>query len=251
MTHVDLFSGIGGFAIAAQRCGFQTVCFSEVNNYAKKILNKHWPNIPNVGDIRAADFTPYRGSTLLTGGFPCQPFSVAGKQLAKEDDRYLWPAMLEVIKSVRPTWVIGENVTGIVKLALDEVLSDLEGAGYSAVPFNIPACSVDAHHRRKRIWIVAHSNSAGLEGHSWNEDNLNQQGRHNAESGGSASESSLRSGRSEWSPEPELGRAAYGIPNRVDRITSLGNAIVPQVAEQIIRGITEIERRMKNEKNKS
>ena len=154
-THLDLFSGIGGFALAAGWAGFETVGFCDNEPYAQAVLKKHWPNVPIHGDIKALDGTAYRGVTLLTGGFPCQPFSNAGKRRGKDDDRYLWPQMLRVIQEARPTWIVGENVVGIIGLALDQVCSDLEAEGYEVEPIIIPACGVDAPHRRNRVWVVA------------------------------------------------------------------------------------------------
>ena len=159
-THLDLFSGIGGFALAAQRTGWQTIGFSEIEPYACKILKRHWPDVPNYGDIRNI-----RGvrADLITGGFPCQPYSLSGKRAGASDDRALWPEMCRVIDEAKPSWVLGENVAGLVTMELDRVLSDLEAIGYSAWPIVVPACAVDARHRRDRVWIVAHSegNSSG------------------------------------------------------------------------------------------
>lgn len=156
-THLDLFSGIGGFALAAQWTGWQTIAFSEIEPYACKVLKRHWPDVPNLGDIRNV-----RGvrADLVTGGFPCQPYSLAGKRRGASDDRALWPEMLRVIDEARPAWVLGENVPGIINLELDRVLDDLERIGYAAWPLGIPACAVDARHRRERVWIVAYSERA-------------------------------------------------------------------------------------------
>ena len=158
MYHLDLFSGIGGFATAAGWCGITTVGFSEIDAYASAVLQKHWPNITNYGDIRnLTKATIPQRIDLITGGFPCQPFSVAGKQQGRADARDLWPEMFRVIKEFRPSWVIGENVAGFVKMELDRTLADLESEGYTARAFIIPACAVGAPHRRDRVWIVAHS----------------------------------------------------------------------------------------------
>ena len=183
-SHLDLFSGIGGFAIAAQACGYTTIGFCEREPYAQQILKERFaavladadsgrseqcdaqerrlskpyasnPRIhPDIFTLNGAD---YAGVDLLTGGFPCQPFSVAGKRLGKADNRAIWPEMLRVIDEARPTWIIGENVAGIVTMELDNILSDLEALGYAAWPLVIPACAVDARHRRDRVWIVAHA----------------------------------------------------------------------------------------------
>lgn len=164
LTHIDLFSGLGGFALAARMAaGFRTVCFSEVDLYASAILRKHWPDVPNLGDIKRADFRPYAGATVLTGGFPCQPFSLAGKRRGTADDRNLWPAMLKVIARTKPDWIIGENVAGFVTMELDSVLASLEAKGYSTLPIVIPACGADAPHRRDRVWILANAARNRLE----------------------------------------------------------------------------------------
>lgn len=163
MTHLSLFSGIGGLDLAAEWAGFETVGQCEWADYPTRVLEKHWPDIPRWRDIRTLtkesffEKTGLRTVDVISGGFPCQPFSCAGKQRGKEDDRYLWPEMLRVIREICPLYVIGENVPGIVNLALDEVLSQLEDEGYEAQPFIIPACGVDAPHRRDRVFILAHA----------------------------------------------------------------------------------------------
>jgi DNA-cytosine methyltransferase len=160
-THLDLFSGIGGFALAAKWNGFRTVGFCDNEPYAQAVLKKHWPDVAIHSDIREVRGDLYAGVTLLTGGFPCQPFSCAGKQRGKEDDRYLWPEMLRVIREAQPRWIIGENVAGIVNMALDQVHTDLEAEGYEVESIIIPACGVDAPHRRNRVWIMANAKSGG------------------------------------------------------------------------------------------
>ena len=160
MRVLDLFSGIGGFSLGLESAGMETVAFCEQNKFCQKILAQHWPTLPIHSDITELNGYEYRGSVeLVCGGFPCQPFSVAGKQLGAEDDRALWPEMLRVIREVAPRWVIGENVSGIIPMELDKVLSDLEGQGYTCWTFVLPACAIDAHHRRDRVWVVAHSDS--------------------------------------------------------------------------------------------
>ena len=160
LTHLDLFSGIGGFALAAQWAGFRTIGFSEIEPYACRVLEKNFRGVPNLGDIRKMDCSSIGDVRLLTGGYPCQPFSSAGKRQGAADDRHLWPAMFGVIKAVRPTWVVAENVAGHISMGLDEVLSDLESIDYAAQPIVIPACAVGAWHRRDRVWIIARAGSA-------------------------------------------------------------------------------------------
>jgi len=321
-THLDLFSGIGGFALAAKWNGYRTVGFCDNEPYAQAVLKKHWPEVPCHKDIREVRGELYAGVTLLTGGFPCQPFSVAGKQRGKDDNRYLWPEMLRVIQEAKPAWIIGENVAGIVNLALDQVCADLEGQGYEVEPIIVPACAVDAPHRRDRVWIVGYSKLDGLTasktsgglfdqseeqrgkvkewessgascassdvadsvslsersahgGKEWgcvrgrkdedisqrNEmgsnssdsrenvaDTVSERGcggnseREYAEDAGQSSRDSRDNSRgvATWLAEPNVGRVANGIPNRSHRLKGLGNAIVPQVASEIIRCINKI-----------
>ena len=163
LTHLSLFSGIGGLDIAAEMAGFKTVGQCEWADFQTRVLEQHWPDVPRWRDIRTLtgdsfyEKTGLRTVDVISGGFPCQPFSVAGKHGGKDDDRYLWPEMLRVIRELRPTWILGENVPGIVSLALDTVLSDLENEGYTSQAFIIPACGVDAPHKRERVAILAYA----------------------------------------------------------------------------------------------
>src|SRR5210317_1274476 len=158
MKVLDLFSGIGGFSLGLEWAGMETIAMCEKDKFCRQVLAKHWPDITIHEDIRKLDGREYKNAIdVVCGGFPCQPFSVAGKQLGKEDDRHLWPEMLRVIKESAPAWVIGENVSGFVSMALDDVCLDLEAEGYEVQSFVIPACAVEAHHKRDRCWIVAYS----------------------------------------------------------------------------------------------
>ncbi len=161
MTHASLFSGIGGFDLAAEWMGWTNVLNCEIDEFCRKVLKYHFPNAKQYADIRTTDFTVWRDRIdVLTGGFPCQPFSVAGKRKGTDDDRYLWPEMLRAIREIRPRWIVGENVYGLINwsdgMVLEQVCADLENEGYEVQPFVIPACAVGAPHRRDRVWIVAH-----------------------------------------------------------------------------------------------
>ena len=266
LAHLSLFSGIGGLDLAAEAAGFRTVGQCELEDYPTKVLEKHWPGVPRWRDIRTLtkesfyEKTGLRTVELISGGFPCQPFSTAGKRRGKDDDRYLWPEMLRVIKELRPTWVVGENVAGIVSMALDQVLSDLENQGYQTRAFIIPACGVDAPHLRCRCAIVAYADSGGrihggheikpAEAGEYAQRNAIKRGknvaytddrggivRRDGELSTAQGPGSIRSdygggtpeyGCWEWWPaEPDVGRVAHGIPSRVDRLKCLGNAVVP------------------------
>ena len=164
MKHLGLFEGIGGFSIAAMWAGWQTVAWCEWNDFCQKILSYHFPKAEKHGDIRKADFTKYRGKVdIITGGFPCQPYSVAGKRLGTDDERHLWPEMLRAIREAQPRWVVGENVSGIVSwnggLVFEQVHIDLENEGYEVQAFVLPASGVNAPHRRDRAWFVAFKNT--------------------------------------------------------------------------------------------
>lgn len=164
--HLDLFSGIGGFALAASWVWgeqHEIVSFCEIEKFPRKVLKKHWPDVPIHDDVKTLKGDQFGNIDLISGGFPCQPYSTAGRRKGSKDDRALWPEMLRVIKEAKPNWVVGENVAGFVSMGLDDCLSDLESAGYETTAFIIPACAVNAHHRRDRTWILG-SNSKRMRG---------------------------------------------------------------------------------------
>jgi DNA (cytosine-5)-methyltransferase 1 len=163
LRHGSLFSGIGGFDLAAEWMGWENVFHCEWNEFGKRILNYYWPNAISYDDITKTDFSIHRGKIdILTGGFPCQPYSSAGKRLGTEDDRHLWPEMLRAIREIKPKYIVGENVFGIINwnagLVFNEVQTDLENEGYKVQPCVLPACAVNAPHRRDRVWFVAYAN---------------------------------------------------------------------------------------------
>ncbi len=250
MNHGSLFSGIGGFDLASEWMGWNNVFHCEWNEFGQKVLKYYWPKSISYGDITKTDFTLHRGTIdILTGGFPCQPYSTAGKRLGKEDDRHLWPEMLRAIREIQPTWIVGENVRGLVNwnggLVFDEVQSDLEAEGYEVTPFLLPACAVNAPHRRDRIWFVAYSNSKRLEkGYCGLRQERNISYKAPNEFAGILD--------SQWSKTSRrTGKICriYGLSEKLDGITfsywqketlkAYGNAIVPQVAFEIFKSIDE------------
>ena len=170
LRHLDLFSGIGGFSLGLEATGgFETVAFCDIEEFPRKVLQKHWPGVKQYEDIKELNYEKLKADGLLpidiiTGGYPCQPFSIAGRKKGEKDPRHLWPEYFRLIKELRPTWVIGENVSGHIKLGLDTVLEDLESEGYSVRTFSISAASIGANHQRERIWIVANTNSSRNKG---------------------------------------------------------------------------------------
>ena len=197
LRHLDLFSGLGGFSLGLEATGgFETVAFCDVEKFPLKVLKKHWPNVKQYKDIKELTYEQIKEDTLapidiITGGYPCQPFSVAGSQLGEKDKRHLWPDMFRIVKECRPTWVIGENVSGHIKLGLDTVLQDLESEGYSVRAFSISASSIGANHQRERVWIVAHSNM----------ENTRQHGRRIESTWDTESLGSRTSEETEWSSD--------------------------------------------------
>jgi DNA (cytosine-5)-methyltransferase 1 len=233
VRHLDLFSGIGGFALAARMVGgIETIGFSEINTYASSILKRHWPDVPNLGDIRNV-----RGikCDLITGGFPCQDISRAGKRAGITGaESGLWREMLRIINESRPRWVLGENVARLTSDGLVTVLQDLYQIGYDAEWHCVPATAVGAPHERDRVWIVAYPMQSGEAGRwasrigRWS----HRQGETRQDGGNGDAQANVQF----WT-EPNVDRVAYGIPNGVDRINALGNAIVPQVAAEILRAM--------------
>src|SRR3989304_694259 len=270
LKHIGLFDGIGGFSLAARWAGWKTVAWVEWNDYCQKVLRKNFPEAEGYGDIKQTDFTKYENKIdIITGGFPCQPFSVAGKQKGKDDERYLWDEMLRAIKEIKPPFIVGENVTGIINMALGEVLTTLENEGYEVETFIIPACAINAPHKRDRVWIVAYSERIGRErGFGWGGEiqtapgsgaTIASAGLHKASTNTNSQhrqEFKRRDKLGYEGKETTLGRSIYetmwdrnwlevaselcrvddGLPKELDkskRISALGNAIVPQIAYEI------------------
>lgn len=242
----DLFSGIGGFSLALQWAGMKTAWMVEIEPYCQKILRQNFPGIPIYEDIRKLDYSTVPPIDGLCGGFPCQPFSVAGRKRGKEDARNLWPEYLRAIKELRPRYILAENVPGLNNGYLDEILSDLEDEAYEAWTFNIPACSFEAPHRRERIWIVAYARLFGSKKFEKQTERIIQCSKNVSHPKAILLERlnerprEIQSWRSDWwKIEPNVGRVADGVPKRMDRLKALGNAIVPQVAHWIFERIKE------------
>jgi len=269
LKHLDLFSGLGGFSLGLEATGgFETIAFCDIEKFPRKVLKHHWPDVKQYKDIKELTYERLQEDgighiDIITGGYPCQPFSIAGRKKGEEDKRHLWPEMFRLIHECRPTWVIGENVSGHIKLGLDTVLEDLESEGYTARAFSISASSVGANHKRERVWIVANSrqHSRGIKS-TWNTESIGRGSSEQTERstntnkvGGSSegaetvsdsnserlqglgSEQQLRKNETErptswdswWQLEPNVGRVANGIPKRVDRLKGLGNSLVPAI----------------------
>lgn len=243
LTHLSLFSGIGGLDLAAEWAGFETVGQCEWADYPTRVLERHWPGVPRWRDIRTLtkesfyERTGLRTVDLVSGGFPCQPFSKAGQRRGQKDDRYLWPEMLRVIEELRPSWVIGENVANILNLALDDVLSDLESKGYSTRAFMVPARGVGAPHQRYRYAILAHTDSDGCGGTG----RTPEKGCDIHPVHAPIAEGEMSCGGGHWKPEPGVGRVADGVPCWMDRVRCLGNAVCPPQFYPFFYYIREIE----------
>ena len=277
MTHLSLFSGIGGLDLAAEWAGFTTVGQCEWADYPTKVLERHWPDVPRWRDIRTLtgesfhEKTGMRTVDVISGGFPCQPFSVAGKQKGKRDERYLWPEMLRIIRELTPRWVIGENVPGILRIAARDVVQDLEREGYNVAVFDFEAAAVGAPHRRERVAFVANRESSGERGLpicAWGSQQENADAYGPCADGGernladadrfggepcraeillqkqkSAFDDGCIKRRTQWAVEPGVGRVVNGLPHRVDRIKCLGNAVVPHQFYPFFKAISEEIRR--------
>ncbi len=277
MTHGSLFSGIGGFDLAAEWMGWENKFHCEWNPFGQKVLHHYFPNAEQFTDITKSDFTKYANRIdILTGGFPCQPYSSAEKRLGKEDERHLWPQMLRAIREIQPRWVVGENVLGLVNwsdgLVFHEVQADLEAEGYEVQPYVLPAASVNAPHVRQRVWFIAYSNGIGGRQDEWRghreSDVINKVSKEfNASNTKNLrQEYALENGelergrfgqshqRNAWDSFPSVSPICIGddgISNRLDSITfpkwrnesikAGGNAVVPQVVYQIFKTIEQYE----------
>jgi DNA (cytosine-5)-methyltransferase 1 len=247
MKHIGLFEGIGGFSLAARWMGWETIAWCEWNEFGQKVLRHHFPEAEGFGDITKTDFTKYANKIdILTGGFPCQPYSLAGKRKGKEDERHLWPEMLRAIREIQPSWVVGENVFGLVNwsegLVFHEVQADLEAQGYEVWAYVLPACAVNAPHRRDRVWFVAYSrhnserkagNSTGNERQEFATIHKEGQGRkweavfNNGlcDLQGDATNTDRNDERLLCRPKPEQGFEAYSFNSDISRHGDATNTV--------------------------
>lgn len=232
-THLDLCSGVGGFTLAAEWAGFRTIGFSEINPHCCRVLKRHWPCIRNFGDARTI---PDGQCDIITSGFPCQPFSNAGRKLGEADNRNIWPTMLDVVRRWRPTWFVGENVTHIANMVLAKCLDELEGIGYRAVPFDISACAVGLPTMERHVWIIASRDGYELERNS----SPIVQGPARLAIGHQDSAGDAGQPRIPDLPASRLLRSRKGFPAYVDRISAIGNAIPWQVAAVILKEIRKL-----------
>ena len=287
LRHFDVCSGIGGFSLGFRWAALsEPVAFCEIDPYCQKVLAKNFPNIPIFNDVKElVNDRPESTRTIpdhdiLTSGYPCQPFSVAGQRRGEEDERNIWRFVFKIVKRKHPTWCVFENVYGHIAMGLDQVLHDMESEGYTTQTFVVPACSLNAPHKRDRLWIVcnladteseglqgldkrsptisaerdeitdirtkgsrdknvANSKCMGRESRTSVREELAREESHGKFNNRSTDGSAQERARSWWDVEPNVGRVAYGIPSRVDRLRGLGNAIVPQIAMQIGLSIKE------------
>ena len=251
VTHFSLFSGIGGLDIAAEWAGFKTIGQCEYADYPYRVLCKHWPDVPkwrDIHDVTAKSFREQTGieqPTVISGGFPCQPFSAVGQRRGEADDRYLWGEMVRVISELKPRWVVGENVVGILTMDFDKVLLELESAGYRAETVIIPACAVNAFHRRARVFIVANNGSELRQALEFYPDTRNSSAFEHPSEWEQFHVESRGNNNIVFRQEDEsmLCRNDDGLSQKLDadRVKALGNAVVPQQAYPIFKAIAEIE----------
>jgi DNA (cytosine-5)-methyltransferase 1 len=229
LTVGSLFSGIGGLDLGLERAGMKVIWQSEIDPYCNKVLKKHWPDVPNHGNIKEIEWGNIERPNVICGGYPCQPFSLAGRRLGTDDPRHLWPWVRKAISELRPDYAILENVRGHLTMGGLQVIGELAESGYDAEWRVISAAGLGAPHRRDRLIIVA--NTPGSAGREQKPHGVRPTIWQTAEFGKPNSTSGTIGDW--WKVEPDVGRVANGVSNRVDRLRGLGNAVVPQVAEYI------------------
>jgi len=261
MKHLDLFSGIGGFKLAAEWAGFETVAFSEIHEWCDGILEEHWPEIPNIGDIRDADseeiIRDYGNIDLITAGVPCQPASLVGKRQGVADDRWLWPETLKLISEIKPRWFVGENPRGILNLDNGDkffgIIDWLRDEGYDCWWESLPATSVGGGHHRQRVWLVALSSSTGLERQPRSKKASGKQGLFKKAKNRHAPPKivlPIKDSPTWWINQSPVHPVVDGVSDRAlwtNQIEAVGNSIVPQVAYCILKSIITINKRCVNE----
>jgi DNA (cytosine-5)-methyltransferase 1 len=239
MKFISLFSGIGGFDLGLERAGMECVGQVEIDRFYQKILARHWPNVKRIGDIRDVKGTEFEPAELICGGYPCQCDSSAGNMRGQDDDRWLWPEMFRIIEFNRPTWVIGENVINHENMGLKLVISDLESVGYKVRPFIIPNAACGLPTVERHIWTIA---AAPCVGSKWCKTVAYPYNGTAWEFQGTDTGKCKR-----WDlPESRVCRVRQGVPDQLDRIKSLGNAVSPQIVEIIGRAIMNVERDLTN-----
>ncbi len=220
-------SGIGGIELGLQRAGFDIRWMCEPAPFPAAVLKKHWPDVPNHGDITTLDWSTVERVDLICGGYPCQPFSFAGNRAGAEDERHLWPFMRDAVRVLRPQFVLIENVPGHLSLGFDRVLADLAGLGFDAEWSTVSACAMGAPYPRTRLFCLAHStrnDEPNQVPHRWRETFAHEPRRGRG-----------RTWSNRWLSEPRVGRVAYGVSSRLvrDPLAALGNAVVPEVTQFI------------------
>ncbi|MBR0204305.1 MAG: DNA cytosine methyltransferase [Synergistaceae bacterium] len=246
MQGLSLFSGIGGLDLAFEQAGGTVIAMCEINSFCQRVLRRHWPDVPvfwNVKELHGSDVS--RTVDVIYGGFPCQPFSVAGDQRGKDDSRYLWPEFSRLVSEIKPRWIVAENVPGILRIAADDVCSDLERQGYSVGIWDFEAASVGAQHRRERIFFVAHSGRSLQQGIQKTCDfrEENEKGSAFTAQRSGCTHKEFTGSNFGRRTEPGMDRAAHEISHRVliltERLRALGNAVVPRQAYPVFRAVME------------
>ena len=229
LTVGSLFSGVGGLDLGLERAGLRVMWQSENNPYASRVLTKHWSETPNYGDIKTIDWHNVERPNIICGGYPCQPFSQTGQRAGHQDERHLFPWMLDAISTLRPDYAIMENVKGHLSLGGLTVIAELAAIGYVSEWCVIPAAALGAPHKRERLVIVSYPYSVELGQQRSTEDPRPTDCRRVFDGAREAIDGIGQW----WQTQPQLDRVANGVPHRVDRLRGLGNAVVPQLGELI------------------
>ncbi len=243
-TYGELFAGIGGMSLGLDRAGMSPRWFVEIDPFCRQVLAKHWPDVPQYGDIKELTGDELEPVDLIAGGFPCPPVSAAGRRLGSVDSRWLWPEFARMLRHLRPRYVLVENVAGLLSLGFGEVLGDLAALGFDAEWAVHSACAAGAPHMRRRVFIVAHPAGVGRDEGEVLGGPAGSPVDPQPETGERRWGDSQRAGQDWLAPDPQLHRMADGFPTGLDvaRLRALGNAVVPQVAEWVGRRILAADR---------